>query len=186
MIGIIDSGKGALAIAKKIINENHQYIILLDEEYFPFGEKSKIFLLKRSYYLVDYLIKRGVSKVVLACNTLSVIALPFLKSCFDIEIIGVFDFLIPHLTSNNVFIGSYHTCKYVERNYDIKCLYGNEFIEAIEKNKDYLKVLDNLKKEYQNYDNLVLGCTHFLAIKEEDYGIKTINQLKLLKEYLDK
>ena len=31
----------------------------MDKGYFPYGKKSKEFLLKRSLYLCDYLIKKG-------------------------------------------------------------------------------------------------------------------------------
>ena len=46
----------------------------MDKAYFPYGNKSIEFLLKRSLYLCEYLIKNNVSEIILACNTLSLIA----------------------------------------------------------------------------------------------------------------
>ena len=54
----------------------------MDKAYFPYGERSKEFLLKRALYLCSYLRDKNVDKIIFACNTLSLIVLPFIKLFF--------------------------------------------------------------------------------------------------------
>ena len=56
-IGIIDSGKGGLAVAKKIKKKEDQLLILLDQGFFPYGTKSKEFLFKLKKKPKEYLLK---------------------------------------------------------------------------------------------------------------------------------
>ncbi|MDE6660825.1 MAG: hypothetical protein K2J93_03250 [Anaeroplasmataceae bacterium] len=184
VIGIIDSGKGGLAVAKKIKSKEDQLIILLDQGFFPYGNKSKEVLLKRAFYLSTYLIEQGAELIVLACNTLSILAYSFLKYNLKVPVIGVFDYFKPYLTSNHTLIGSKTTISYAKENYPVKVIDGTDFIEAIEKKKDvnfYLEELKNLKT-----DLLLLGCTHFLAISPSSYPIPTLNQIPMLLEDIKK
>ena len=77
MLGIIDSGKGGVYFAEEFKLNN--YIVISDNEYFPYGTKSKTFLILRTIYLCEYLFE-FCDKILLACNTLSIVALPFLKT----------------------------------------------------------------------------------------------------------
>ncbi|MDE5855409.1 MAG: hypothetical protein K2H06_00015 [Anaeroplasmataceae bacterium] len=183
-IGIIDSGKGGLAVAKKIKNKDDQLIILLDQGFFPYGNKSKEVLLKRAFYLSTYLIEQGVELIVLACNTLSILAYSFLKYNLRVPVIGIFDYFIPYLTPNHTLIGSKTTISYAKENYPVNIIDGTDFIEAIEKKKDislYLEELKSLKT-----DLLLLGCTHFLAIPSADYPLPTLNQIPMLLKDIKK
>ena len=183
-IGIIDSGKGGLAVAKKIRNVDDQLIVLLDQGFFPYGNKSKEVLLKRAFYLSTYLIEQGAEIIILACNTLSILAYSFLKYNLRVPVIGVFDYLIPFLTPNHTLIGSKTTISYAKDNYPVNVIDGTDFIEAIEKKKDisfYLNELKGLKT-----DLLLLGCTHFLAISPSAYPLPTLNQIPMLLEDIKK
>ncbi|MDE6241396.1 MAG: hypothetical protein K2M08_03110 [Anaeroplasmataceae bacterium] len=183
-IGIIDSGKGGLAVAKQIKSEKDQLIILLDQGFFPYGNKSKEVLLKRAYYLSKCLIEQGVELIILACNTLSILAYSFLKYNLKIPVIGVFDYFIPYLTPNHTLIGSKTTIAYAKEKYQVQVIDGTDFIEAIEKKKDisiYLEELKGLKTEL-----LLLGCTHFLAIPSDAYPLPTLNQIPMLLEDIKK
>ncbi|MDE5547294.1 MAG: hypothetical protein K2I88_07500 [Anaeroplasmataceae bacterium] len=183
-IGIIDSGKGGLAVAKQIKSEKDQLIILLDQGFFPYGNKSKEVLLKRAFYLSKCLIEQGAELIILACNTLSILAYSFLKYNLRIPVIGIFDYFIPYLTLNHTLIGSKTTISYAKENYPVNVIDGTDFIEAIEKKKDiriYLEELKNLKT-----DLLLLGCTHFLAIPSDAYPLPTLNQIPMLLEDIKK
>lgn len=183
-IGIIDSGRGGLAVSKQIETPIDQYILLLDRAFFPYGEKTKEFLLKRAYYLVDILLHQHVDIIILACNTLSIVALPFLRHCFSIPILGVFDFFIPYLKEENIIIGSKHTIQYVKENYAIDCIDGTDLIQAIEQNKDIQKQIPKI--DSHNKKMLLLACTHFLSIDPSLFPIPTINQIDFLKEEIKK
>ncbi|MDE7264642.1 MAG: hypothetical protein K2N64_08305 [Anaeroplasmataceae bacterium] len=179
-IGIIDSGKGGLAVARRIQQEQDQLILILDQGFFPYGTKSKEFLIKRAYYLTDLLVRRGVELIILACNTLSVVAYPFLKNSFKIKIIGIFDYFVPYMTEKYTLIGSTTTIAYAKAKYPVQVIDGTEFIEAIEKKKNIDSFLDSLKQI--NTKGLLLGCTHFLSIKEASFPIPVHSQIQMIEE----
>lgn len=179
VIGIIDSGKGGLAVAKRIKQEQDQIILIMDYAFFPYGTKTKEFLLKRSYYLVSFLIQQGVDLIIIACNTLSIYAYPFLKNCFSIPILGVFDYFRPYLTKEYTLIGTKTTISYAKSQYPVHVYDGTDFIEAIEKNKDIEPFLKQIKKIKTKA--LLLGCTHFLVLAEDVFPIPTLHQVSMLE-----
>ncbi len=136
----------------------------MDKAYFPYGNKSIEFLIKRSLYLCDYLIKNNVDEIILACNTLSLIALPFLKLFFS-NIRGVFEEFLPYINDKSLIICSQASLNILKERYSNTIINGNKLIYRIENNKDYtslLKIIDNLSK---NYSNIIFACTHFIEIK---------------------
>lgn len=182
-IGIIDSGQGGLAVAKKIKKNEDELILIMDQGYFPYGNKTKEFLLKRAYFLTDYLIRQGADIIVIACNTLSIYAYPFLKNCFTVPILGVFDYFNPYLTSEYTLIGSNTTINYAKENFLVQTYDGTDLIEAIEKKKNlepYLSPLRNLTTKA-----LLLGCTHFLVLNPKDFSMPILHQLPLLKQDIE-
>ena len=179
-IGILDSGVGGLAVAKYLKQDHHQIILIMDKAFFPYGCKNKMTLCKRAYFLCHYLIAEGVDIIVIACNTLSVVALDFLKANLSFPIMGVFDYLIPYLTADNLFIGSKHTIHYVQNHYEIEAYDGTELIEAIENNLPYQDFISRI--HFNGKKKLILGCTHFLMLEEQAFPIETVNQLALLRE----
>lgn len=183
VIGIIDSGKGGLAVAKRLKNTEDEFIVLLDQGFFPYGNKSKEFLLKRAYYLVTILIEKKVDLIVLACNTLSIVTLKFLRQSFPFPILGVFEYFVPYLNEDYILIGSKTTINYAAKNYPVSVYDGTDFIEAIEKNKNitpYLKGLENLKCK-----GLLLGCTHFLFLNEVLFPLPILHQIDDLIEDIE-
>lgn len=179
-IGIMDSGKGGLAVAKRIKKPEDQLIVLLDQAFFPYGTKTKEVLLKRALYLSDVLLSQGIELLVLACNTLSILAGPFLKSVLPIPVLGVFDYFQPYLTSEYTLIGSKITIEYAKQHYSVQTVDGTDFIEAIEKKKDITPFINELKEKQTKA--LLLGCTHFLVLDAKEYPLPTIDQITFLQE----
>lgn len=181
-IGLIDSGEGGLAVAKELEAISDELILIMDKAFFPYGNKTKEFLLKRAYYLALLLVEQKVDVIIIACNTLSIVALEFLQNSFSIPIKGIFSYLIPYLNKDNLFIGSLITSKYVSDTYGIKVIDGTSLIKAIEKKEEIKEQLGLIN--YGNAKKLVLGCTHFLAIPKASFKIDIINQIDKLKEDL--
>lgn len=181
-VGIIDSGLGGLAVAKYLKKDGHDIFLIMDQEAFPYGLKSKIYLCKRAFILCQYLIQRKVDVIVIACNTLSIFALPFLKHNISFPIIGVFDYLKPYLTKENLLIGSKNTISYAKKNFPVGTLDGTLLIEAIERRRDYKKIIKEY--DFKNYKMLILGCTHFLMLDVNDFLIPVQNQMEELRKDL--
>lgn len=184
IIGIIDSGKGGLAVAQQIKTEEDQLIVILDQGFFPYGNKTKEFLLKRSFFLANFLIEQGAELIILACNTLSIIAYSFLKNSLCVPVLGVFNYLVPYLTPNHTLIGSKTTISYAKKNYPVEVMDGTDFIEAIEKGKNIESFLEQLR--LLDTQLLLLGCTHFLVIPSHLFPLPSLNQISMLVEDIKK
>lgn len=160
----------------------------MDTAYFPYGVKSKEFLIKRSIYLVRYLISIGVDKVILACNTLSITAFTILNELFPNKIIDVFNLVQSLDYSDKVLIASAHTIKMVEQFYPkIVCLEAQKLINTIEKNTNVEEELEKLLLKIDINKKVVLGCTHFIKIKTLFLNrIQMISEDDLFLEKYDK
>lgn len=138
----------------------------MDKSFFPYGDKSKEFLIKRTLYLCQFL-QNKVDKIILACNTLSLIALPFIK-CFYDNVTGVFDFFIPHIDDRTAILGSKATINILKSYYPNNNLIdGSNLIFMIENNINIKAEIDIINKNIFNSDKLILGCTHFIDLDEK-------------------
>lgn len=147
----------------------------MDSAFFPYGEKSKEFLLKRSLYLCYILTKYKVDRIILACNTLSLISLPFLKTFYNIS--GVFDSFKDEITPSSVIIGSKSTINVLKDRYKCLLLDGSDLIYALEKNLDYQAVIKKLNENISRCDKIILACTHFLKLKKNSFCIKELRNI---------
>ena len=184
LIGVIDSGIGGLEIVDRL-SCNHNYILLMDKSFFPYGNKTKEFLIKRTIYLIEYLMDKGVECIILGCNTLSISVLEFVKDYFsDFNIYGVFEYLIKYFNKNNLFIGSKLSSNYVKEIYKIDSLNVEDLIFLLENDLDYLEVLEKYNKTFNNYDKVILGCTHLLKIPKEEYSVNVVDQIEEIKKVI--
>lgn len=145
----------------------------MDKAFFPYGKKSKEFLLKRTLYLCRYL-ENKVDKIILACNTLSLIALPFLRLFYD-NITGVFNYFIPYITKDTAILGSSKTIEILSEKYPNNNLIdGSKLIYRIENKLAYENEIKNINDLIANNDKLVLACTHFITLDDNSFKCKII------------
>ncbi len=192
-VGVIDSGVGGLGIFKLLVEQmhNHSLIYCADNKNMPFGDKNSDELQRIAEKLVSFLIEQHkVSLVVVACNTLSVSALDFLRKRFTIPFVGVVPVVKPACEQSKVkkiailatpmtATSAYQKeliAKYAEGAHvlNIACPDLARLIEegrgdepiVLEKLAEYLKpVLDN------NVDVVGLACTHYPFIRHHIAGL---------------
>lgn len=188
---IFDSGAGGLSVLKTIKKflPNIHYIYVLDNEAFPYGNKTELFLIERSINIIDKIKKKyPITIVVIACNTLSTIAISALRKRFHLPIIGVFPAIkdAEKITKNKIIgliatkatINSSYTRKIIYKKYSsniIKTIGTNTLASIAEKkirNINFSIIeLKNIFKPWINLkvqpDTIILGCTHFLLLKKE-------------------
>jgi len=150
----------------------------MDKAFFPYGKKSKEFLLKRALYLSKYLSVK-VDKIILACNTLSLIVLPFLRLYYK-NVSGVFEEFLPYINSNTAILGSKQTIRILKGIYPNNNLIdGTSLISKIENKKDYKEDIAKINKRIESNSNLILACTHFLILDDNVFAILAIkNKMK--------
>jgi glutamate racemase len=186
-IGVFDSGVGGLTVVKELIKQlpYEDIIYFGDTARVPYGIKSKETVIRFSIENILFLLKQEVKLICVACNTVSSVALPVIKSHFRVPIVGVISPGVReavYATQNKRIgvIGTKGTIK--SRAYEtqirqldskvkvtaVACPLFVPFVEegwlsggtVMEVARHYLK---SLKKA--RVDTLILGCTHYPLLK---------------------
>ncbi len=182
-IGIFDSGVGGLTVLKELkkIFPNETFIYYGDTARVPYGTKSPETVTRFAIQIINFLLKKDVKLIIVACNTVSSNSIPTLKSLFPVPIIGVIEpgvELALQKTRNNKvgIIGTPATIKshkykklLLKRNKRLK-LFEKAcplFVPLVEEGWLDSKITYNVIKEYlsdmkkEGIDTLILGCTHY-------------------------
>ena len=204
-IGIFDSGVGGLTVLKSLSDKYKciDYIYIGDNKYCPYGDKTKEELLNYAKRIVNYFIEKGISIIVIACNTSCYQTLDELKQIYkNITFIGVIDSTIDIFLKskkNNVLVigtsatinSNIYESKIKEKNNNIKVtnLATPKLVPLIENMEMTKKVLNDYLKPYNNIDSIILACTHYKLIEKEiDKNIKVINSsdsiVNTIKNYI--
>ena len=179
-IGVFDSGVGGLTVLKEIIKKypNGEYIYYGDTLHLPYGEKTKEELFDYSCQIIDFLINKGVDKIVVACGTVSSTIYNDLINKYNIEIINVIDCTVEKINKMNIdALAVLATSKTIDSHIfskklecpnvlEIAC---PKFVPFIEKNignekeilDEYLSILKENKIKH-----IILGCTHYPLLQE--------------------
>lgn len=183
-IGIFDSGMGGLSVLGKAANtlKNESFIYFGDNAYAPYGIKSKNEIYKRVEFIVDYLLNKNIKALVIACNTASSVAAETLRKEYDIPIIamepalklaydtcpkGTIMVLATELTLKlNKF--TQLMSKYGSNAIPIPCPDLVTYVENHQNNEE--QIGNYIHKQIDAFDKkpdvIVLGCTHFVFIKD--------------------
>ena len=81
-IGVFDSGLGGLTVLRSLKETfpNESFIYFGDTARVPYGTKSQETIIRYSKEICDFLNKQDVKLIIVACNTVSALAVKFLKA----------------------------------------------------------------------------------------------------------
>ena len=187
-IGAFDSGMGGLTVVKELMQQlpNEQIIYYGDTARVPYGDKSKETILTYARQIMNFLVEQGVKAIIVACNTVSAVALEDLKNEFDIPVIGV---VKPGAkaaaeSTHTGRIGVIATRATINSGIyrDFLCRTNPEievfqqacplFVPLVEEGWIDNEITDMIIHRYlddlvkNNIDSLVLGCTHYPLLRE--------------------
>jgi glutamate racemase len=216
-IGIFDSGVGGLTVVKEIIKSlpNESIIYLGDTARVPYGPRGQEVITEFALELADYLIKKDVKYLVVACNTISATCLEEIKKHSPVPVLGVIDPTIEEAIKNTkskkvgvigtratISSGMYqNNIQNVDPSIEVISQACPLFVPLAEENEvnseatkliatKYLEIFKN-----SGIDTLILGCTHYPLLKsviQEIVGsdVTLIDSAKptaeVLKELLEK
>lgn len=186
-IGVFDSGVGGLTVAKELIHQlpSEDIVYFGDTARVPYGIKSKETVIRFSIENILFLLKQEVKLICVACNTVSSVALPVIKSHFKVPIVGVISPGVReavYATQNKRIgvIGTKGTIRSGTYLQEIKQLDPKARVVAVacplfvpfaeegwlkgevvlEVARTYLKPLKEAR-----VDTVILGCTHYPLLK---------------------
>jgi glutamate racemase len=92
-IGVFDSGLGGLTVARAIRSQlpGEDVLYLGDTARVPYGARSARTILRYARGCADLLAARGIKLLVVACNTVSAVAIDSLRAELDIPVLGVIE-----------------------------------------------------------------------------------------------
>jgi glutamate racemase len=92
-IGIFDSGLGGLTVTRAIhdLLPHEQLVYLGDTARVPYGTRSPQTIIRYARSCARHLQRRGIKLLVVACNTVSAVALDMLRVELDIPVLGVIE-----------------------------------------------------------------------------------------------
>lgn len=187
-IGIFDSGIGGLTVWKEIVSflPSESIIYFADQAYFPYGEKSNKEIQKRINKICQFLIKKNVKLIVVACNTATVAAISFLRRKFSLPFVGVEPAIKPAtavtktgvigVLATKITVASQRQRELIKKFAQGKKVISvdcSELTPLIEEGKLYSKRTIQVLKKYllplkrENIDVLVLGSTHYSFLKKQ-------------------
>ena len=182
-IGVFDSGIGGLTVVKALLdllpNENICY--LGDTARVPYGPKSPETVQRYAVELAEILTRKNAKALVVACNTVSSVALPLLTKKFFVPVIGVIEpgARAALQATRNRHIGVIGTRATIRSGAYERALRAGEndvrvssracplLVPLIEEGLLDDDVTDRMIMRYlepmlaEGIDTLVLGCTHY-------------------------
>ncbi|MGE0322053.1 MAG: glutamate racemase [Polyangiaceae bacterium] len=92
-LGVFDSGLGGLTVVRalrELLPQEH-IVYLGDTARVPYGTRSAETVVRYARGCANLLIQRDIKALVIACNTVSAVAVEMLRAEFDLPVIGVVD-----------------------------------------------------------------------------------------------
>jgi glutamate racemase len=184
-IGVFDSGKGGLSVAKAIENEMPDAEVLFvhdTPEHFPYAAKSPDEIYGYVLPIFQDLVNERCDAIVVACNTVSTTLIKRLRGAFATPMVAIEPMIKPAAAltkSGVVVVCATPTTLASERYAWLKETYGQActFLEPDCADWSYLiehsqmnerKIRENIEPALeQGADVIVLGCTHYHWIESE-------------------
>jgi len=188
-IGVFDSGLGGLTVLKALQKKlpDESFIYIGDTAHVPYGNKSQTAIVNYATTLSNFLVDiHKVKMIIVACNTVSAIAVKPLQKRFNVPVLDVITpmkkLLLQHQNIQRIgVIGTYNTIQ--SKSYDKLLLTINAdlqifsqtcplFVPIIEEGLETHRIAKLISKEYldpliqQNIQALILGCTHYPIMKK--------------------
>ncbi len=187
-IGFFDSGVGGLSVLSRFrkILKHENIIYYGDTMHLPYGNKTKEQLIGYARNILDFMIKKDVKAVVIACNTSSAQAYDTIKNEYDVPIYPIIQSCaksVSDMEINRVGVfATEATVKSGKYTYELKKYNNNIKVKEIA-TKDWVGIVEgvgknieesrkNIKFEIEEMlefrpDKIILGCTHYPYLMSE-------------------
>lgn len=186
-IGIFDSGIGGLSVLHEafLLLPKEEYLYFADEEHAPYGIRKKEEIIGYVDEAVDFMLKKEVKAIVIACNTATSVAIGYLREKYKIPILGMEPAVKPAVRRNRgkriMVIATPVTVREEKLKNLLTAVDGNHIVDLLalpklvpfaekgefetEELRQYLRG-EFSRYRLEDYSALVLGCTHFNYFKD--------------------
>ncbi len=186
-IAFFDSGIGGLTVLKEALTRfsGIEFLYFADTKNVPYGIKEKSDVIRYVIEATEFIQNKKIDALVVACNTATSVAINELRKLYDFPIVGMEPAIKPAVKNNKgkkiLIIATSLTLNEAKLNTLISSLNGLEIVNKMEMDQlvdyaekfelDSVSVKNFIKKKIETIDldefeAIVLGCTHFLLFKE--------------------
>lgn len=191
-IGIFDSGIGGLTVLHQAMLSlpKEDFIYYADTDNVPYGTKSRDEVIGYVDQAIEFLVKKGVKTIVIACNTATSVAVDYARQKYALPILGMEPAVKPAVARCNgkrvMVIATPITVKeeklhnlihQVDDEHIVDLLPMPGLVTFAETGRfESPEVEEYLRRELagydlENYSALILGCTHFNYFKDTYHKI---------------
>jgi glutamate racemase len=184
-IGVFDSGVGGLSVLRSIRQElpAEHLSYVADSANAPYGDRHAAFIEDRASIITEFLLMAGVKAIVVACNTVTVVAIEKLRAWCPVPIVAMEPAIRPaSCCTRSKVVGVLATSQTLAScNVARLCaLQGNDvrillqacpgLVEQVERTDLTSETTRSLLVRYLSplleagADTIVLGCTHYLFL----------------------
>lgn len=178
-IGVFDSGLGGLTVVKELIRTfpKESIVYLGDTARVPYGTRSVETIKEFAKHDVEFLLSKNVKAIVVACNTVSAVALDEVKKLSSVPVFEVITPAVESATrahkknmcvigtlatiSSNIYFQKLHK---LQKDLQITQKATPLLVPLVEEGILDGPILDEVMQYYlgdMDFDVLVLGCTHY-------------------------
>jgi glutamate racemase len=186
-IGVFDSGIGGLTVVRALMNRlPHENIIYFgDTARVPYGPKSAQVVREYTAQDTDFLLSKNVKMIVIACNTVSSVAVDVVQKHAKMPVVGV---ILPGSESSiqttkkkrvgvigtltTILSNAYtNAIRQIDSSVEVFSQPCPLFVPLAEEGWIDHSATEAIAKEYlfplklQKIDTLILGCTHYPILK---------------------
>ncbi len=186
-VGVFDSGVGGLATLKELMCAlpGEDFIYYGDNANAPYGVLPSKRIRALTFACVDFLLDKGAKCIVIACNTASSAAVQAVRERYTVPIVAMEPAVRPAAAAlengkalvmatpatlrQMLYRQRIEECGIVDRMLPVPC---PRLVELVESGVLYGPQIDEAIVQYlmpyqqEQVDVLVLGCTHFVHIKD--------------------
>ncbi len=181
-IGVFDSGVGGLSVLRAIREElpAERVLYVADSGFAPYGDRSEGYIEARAHAIVEFLEHEGAKAVVVACNTVTSVAVAALRARFTMPIVAIEPAIKPAVAATasrvvgvlatSVTLASPNVSKLVNAHgsgVDVIMQACPGFVELVERGvlggDEAVALVERHVRPVlaRGADTLVLGCTHY-------------------------
>ena len=185
-IGVFDSGVGGVSVLREIRRElpGEDLVYVADSGYAPYGDRAATYIEERAFAIMDFLVAHPVKAAVVACNTVTGVAVERLRARFDLPIVAIEPAVKPAVTTTKTgIVGVLATTVTLESPNLIRLLATYAagttvvsqpcpgWVELVERgdtsSPDARRAVERFVRPLveQGADTLVLGCTHYVFLQ---------------------
>lgn len=212
-IGVFDSGVGGLTVANAIrqVLPNEQLIYFGDTAHLPYGDKSRETIIGYSTRITRYLLEQQCKVIVIACNTASANAYDAIlaeagNKALVVDVINpVVEYIAASANYKRIGVigtkGTINSGTYVSKiiaknpHLTVSSLATPMLVPMIEEGFIFDDISNAIirsylsKRELNNIDALILGCTHYPIIRNQiskffDFGVDVIDSSRIVANHL--